>query len=333
MKKFTLTTLCLALASSPVLAGESINQTREVQINSKIILETERGHIEVIGWDKPEFKVEGELDDKAKGYELDVRGRKVIFEVKMPDHFGHGSWNNNSTELNKLVFYVPNKAELHLENTDGGIDVKDIYGGTRVETVNGGVKLANLADDIRADTVNGGIEAAQLDGDIKLQTVNGSVTLTSGKGEGAVTAVNGGVEIQGEFSELKIENVNGKIRLDLAKINELEVVTVNGSADMNLDLAKKGEIEVSSVSADINLNFYGEVNATFDLDSHAGGSLNTNLTERAPKSPKYGPGESLKFRVGDGSGEVEVTTVSGDITINQNGEPAFDSAAKEDDLM
>lgn len=331
MKAFAVNTLFLALLSSAAVAGDKINQSREVQANSKVLLETERGHIEVIGWDKPEFKVEGELDDKAKGYELDVRGRKVIFEVKMPDSkrgmWGNTSWSNDKGTPKKLVFYVPHNAEVHLENTDGSINVHDVFGGTRVETVNGGIKLHHLADDVRAETVNGGIEASQIDGDIKLHTVNGSVNLRDAQGEAKITAVNGGVDISGDFSELNVENVNGKIQLDLATIQELEVVTVNGSADVNLDLAKEGEIEISSVSADINVNFTGAINAKFDLDSHAGGNVKTNLTELRPKKPKHGPGESLEFRVGDGSGDVEITTVSGDIRINQGRANSVTNAA------
>lgn len=329
MNKLALSALIPLLISGSALAGEKIDQSRDVQINSKVVLETTRANVEVIGWDKPQFKVEGELDDKAEGYELTVRGRKVFFEVKLPEHLSNSSWNRDISHINKLVFYVPNQGELHLENMDGHISIQNVLGDTRAETVNGDVKLMNLARDIRVETVNGSIEAEQLDGDIKLQTVNGGIFINRAAGEGNITAVNGNIKLVGDLRELAVENVNGSIDLELMSTKELEVVSVNGGVDLTLRLPKDGEVEVSSVSSDINITLVGEVNSSFDLDSHAGGNVRTNLTHRQPKTPKYGPGESLEFRVGDGSSDVEVTTVSGDISVQYKKSKTTASSAEK----
>ena len=73
--------LTLGLLPLMAMAGQTINEQIDVPANKRIFIENQRGDVRIEGWDKP-HKIEGELDDKAQGYRLEVEGSRVEFIVK-----------------------------------------------------------------------------------------------------------------------------------------------------------------------------------------------------------------------------------------------------------
>ena len=55
--------------------------------------------------------------------------------------------------------------------------------------------------------------------------------------------------------------------------------------------------------------------SVFKLDANAGGDIENKLTGQKAEKSKYGPRRSLEFSLGQGEGSVEMTTVSGDLTL------------------
>ena len=106
--------------------------------------------------------------------------------------------------LTDSCLMVPNKSNLDLETTNGGISVEDVEGEIRVEATNGGLYLARLAGDVSGATTNGGLE----------------IELTGKKWNGRgmdVRSTNGGVsmEVPENYSaNLEAGTVNGGISID-----------------------------------------------------------------------------------------------------------------------
>ncbi len=301
------------LLSFNLQAGEKINEVVEAQSDGQVSIESMRGVVEIVGWEKNQVSVSGELDDKATGYTFKTENGFTVFKVNMPKNNRSSDWSRS--DGSDLKIFLPVGSDLTFESVNGDVSVKAVSGGTNLHTVNGSIEAVELSGQIRLATVNGSIKSSQLNGKIKLATVNGRVKDENSKGKVHYETVNGKIIGNTQANRVYVENVNGKIELTLKQVEELEIGTVNGDIDASLSLTSDGNVNVTTVSGDAKLSFAGDVGGHFRLQSHAGGRIKNRLTDDAVKKQKYGPARSLKFSKEGGNAKVEMTSVSGNLTI------------------
>ncbi|CCQ11534.1 hypothetical protein PALB_24330 [Pseudoalteromonas luteoviolacea B = ATCC 29581] len=300
--------------SAIALAGEKIDKSISVPMDGKIIIENDRGDVEIRAWEKAEFKVTGELDDLAKGYRLETVGNVTEFIVDLPRN---RNWNNEG-EGSQLVIYLPAKSVLNFEGVNVNVSVRDMLNNTRVKTVNGDVNAQQLKGILHLATVNGGVKTQNLDGEIHLETVNGDIRDTASKGTLRFNAVNGDIKSETQAHTIKFENVNGDVEFKIASLKELDFNTVNGEAQIYVDaLEKGGRINMNSVSGDIDLYLPKAVSANFDIQTHSGGSIRNGFNDEKATKAKYTSARRLKFISNGGNADVEIDTVSGNISLKQ----------------
>lgn len=296
-------------------AGETIDEVLDVGSNAQVSIESMRGEVHIVGWDKAQMSVSGELDDEAKGYTFESEDGFTVFKVKMPKRTKKRGWNNSKGS--DLTIKLPKGANVRFESVNGNVSVKDVMGGSKIHTVNGNIEAESLAKRIKLDTVNGNIAADKLDGKIQLTTVNGRLKDINSKGTVSYNAVNGDITSRTAAAKVSAESVNGAIDLTLQTTEELEVSTVNGDVDAVVKLSDDGQVSITTVSGSARLKLSGNIGGRYRLNSHAGGSIRNKLTEDRVKKQKYGPGRSLKFRLNGGDGNIEMTSVSGNLSIEQ----------------
>lgn len=311
----------ICVLSASVFAGDKIDETRDLSSADKIKIEVQRGNVEIKSWSENSFKVSGELDELAKGYELETRDGVLFFEVKMPRNKRHnwGSFfqHDNNSDGSQLVIYVPSKIDLGFEGVSTDLSVSHISGKTSVELVNGSVNASHLNARVNIETVNGEIISSTNSGRINLNTVNGKITDRDSTGKLEYSVVNGEIDVESDATDISASNVNGDMQLMLGKVDELEIETVNGEIDVEVTLNPSAKLEASSVSGDISLTFNGDVSAEFEIEAHAGGRIVNKLTSDKVKKHKYGPSRELEFEVNGGSARVELDTVSGTFVVKQ----------------
>ena len=170
---------------------------------------------------------------------------------------------------------------------------------------------------IQLNTVNGRIELSDSQGKIALETVNGEVIDKNSDGKISLTTVNGEIESNSRSNDIEVQNVNGEITLNLAQVEDLNINSVGGDIEVSLEAADNSDIEVSTVSGDIKMMFATVPNARFEIDSHMSGNIKNKLTDHKVHETKYGPGENLEFVSGKGNGDIEISTLSGDILLKK----------------
>jgi DUF4097 and DUF4098 domain-containing protein YvlB len=311
-KLFCTVTLLLCTGA---IAGDKIDEVLDVSATGQVSIENMRGDVKIMGWDKSQVSVSGELDDKAIGYTFETENDFTVFKVKMPKNLRGRAWRQS--DGSDLTIYVPRDSNLSFESVNGNVSVNEITGGSNVHTVNGDITAGDLSKRIRLETVNGDIKASKLDGKIKLATVNGKVIDHDSTGKVTYTTVNGEIDSRTQAVRVYVENVNGEIDLDLKTTDELDVSTVNGDVDASLTLSNDGSVSVTTVGGSARLRLAGTVGGQFRLSSHAGGRITNNLTDDEVKKQKYGPGQSLKFSMAGGNARVEMTSVSGNLTLDK----------------
>ena len=314
MKTSTLLIVLLVLLPTSVYAGEKIELSLEVAADANINIEDPQSRIEIVGWKKNSVKVVGEISDKASDYSFEKSGNGAIFEVE----YANGEAFDRKLGLeqhSQLKFYVPLNSQLQVSNINGEIQVSDIKGGTSLETINASISVEKLSGRISVETINGDIRAKDNQGRINIETINGKFMDEGSSGELDLSTVQGNVNVSADYKQLEIEVVNGDLDLELAKVDELNIDSVNGKIRAMLSLNRQGDLSVSNVNGQIELLFDKNISAEFEIDSFVGGSIVNKLSEDKALKKKFGPGRNLSFSLRDGSGQVEVNTVGGKIKL------------------
>jgi DUF4097 and DUF4098 domain-containing protein YvlB len=294
-------------------AQQSINQSLDADPTGVVHIEHVAGEARIIGWDKAQVKIEGELgkDTEEFVFERDGNSIDIIVDVK-------SKWGRDDTDDDDLTIYVPKGSRVKYESINARVSLNKVLGGATIEVVNGSINAEDLAGKVTLESVNGNIRLANMQGELKAESVNGSIEITGLNGaEIEASAVNGNISIVSSVQELEVETVNGDIELKLQEVRELDTETVNGSIDIDMRLAPSAEITASSVGGNIRLSLPSDVSAKFEIESFAGGSIRNTLNDVKPQKADYGPSRWLNLSTGGASASVEIDTVSGTVRLSK----------------
>lgn len=315
----TSTLILLALGQNLANAGELIDESREVAADALINIEIFNGTVTITGHDEPVFHIAGELSEAAEGFDLRSSNSTVRFEENI-ERRSRWDWNNfghDKAQAADLDIAIPRTSILRFEGTNTEVEVSGLSGNTEIEVVNGEIVANELAGVIRLETVNGSIDTHQLDGRISLETVNGSIDDSNSSGSRvSLSAVNGSIRSDNKGNHLTASNINGSIELELAHIDDLDVSTVGGSVDITATMNPLAHIDVSSVSGRIDLALPDATSANFHVTSAVGGRIRNELNDaEAERVNRYVNSRELDFMLNGGNGDIDLSTVSGNITL------------------
>ena len=282
----------LALAALPSVARQTVDETRAVDEDATISIETLAGKVVVTGWDRDEVHITGTLDAKAEELEIDGGGSRLSIEVKYPDRV-------KEVDGSELEIKVPRDASVELSTVSADVSIEAVRGELDVETVSGEVTLRGEPREIEVETVSG-----NLDLDVETETA-------------AVACVSGDITVRGVRRELECAVVSGDIEVQAGReMISLECETVSGDITVTGELPEKADWSLAAHSGDIVLEIQGEVNAEFDIESFSG-EIHDVFGHSAERTSKYTPGSELSCEVGKGSAKVEIEAFSGDVRVRQ----------------
>lgn len=307
--------LAAGLQQARAQDGEVIDEARLVSPNERITLDVMRGEVVIRAGNDNTFRVTGELDEAAEGYELESSNGFTRFIVRMPRNMR--GWND-SGEGSELEVTVPAGSEVEFSGVNVGIDIAGITGSARVTTVNGGIRASNLAEFVHLKTVNGSIRSENNRGVVNIETVNGEVRDDDSQGRLSVEAVNGELNIISRAAEVNLSVVNGEINAQLRGTQSLDFNGVNGEIDISLAESLSPRVRGASVSGEIDLSVDANIEARFNLQTNVGSRIENELTSDEARRPQFGPGRNLQFSTGQGGGSVDIGTVSGAINLTVN---------------
>lgn len=315
--KIVSTAFILLLLSTLAFASnqQSISEERQVSSNEKITLDVQRGAVQIRPASGNQFKVSGKLDEKAEGFELESAGGFTQFKVKMPRQLNERG--NDKAAGSDLVIEVPVGSNVEFKGVNVDVSATGIQGGSQLTTVNGDIKARQLSTSVELTTVNGKIESEALQGQLRLKTVNGKIDDKGASGRMSVESVNGKIELDSRPTELQLSVVNGEIDAELDGTAQITVSSVNGNVELELKNQIAPRIKGSSVSGKFELKLPANLDARVSMKTSAGGSIKNTLTADQPIRAKYGPASSLQFSTGKGSGDIEISTVSGRLELKK----------------
>lgn len=175
-----------------------------------------------------------------------------------------------------VTLTVPAATEVKVGTVSAGSTVSGFAGHVSAQTANGDVTLVGLTGRTSANTITGDVDAQSVAGELKLNTVSGGLTVVAGTAD-----------------KVQANAVTGAVTLDLAVATptDIKVTTVSGAVGVRLPSLADTRVEAGTNS--------GQISSTFE-QLKVGGSWGA---------------KRLSGQLGDGVGNLSVTTVSGAVTV------------------
>jgi DUF4097 and DUF4098 domain-containing protein YvlB len=288
----------LTLASGSVCAGTPINETRAVNPDARIQVSNVKGRVSVIGWDKPEVAISGELGEGAKGLSIEGSSDHLTIKVETPDKQGWFSWGADSRMGDSdLDVKVPKGAEIKIEVVSADVSVSGVAGRSlNVESVSGKLHLDSGAKEVEIGSVSGNIDLTSVATHAHLETVSGNI------------------RARGLSGQAKFETVSGDIDAENGAYREVNAGTVSGDISLRGKPENDARTDVETMSGDVHLYLPGDASTRLRASSFSG-TIRSDFG--SVKQPEHGPGSSLEASNGAGDGQVKLQTFSGDIEIRR----------------
>ncbi len=217
--------------------------------------------------------------------------------------------------------------KTYLISAGGQIRIRNISGNVRVQGYNGeniivdGYKvgrdkdLVSVVDDSGGNSIDvhlrypqHGPSNASVNFDVKVpqsveynfeevSSISGNVSVQDVKGRMRARSISGNVDVKGMSGLVSAESTSGNVYV--------EITNVSGS----------GEMKFWSISGDVSVKAPKSLNADVEMQTISG-SLRTDFPIEVHE-PRYGPGRSARGRIGNGSNNIRINSVSGRVSLVQ----------------
>jgi DUF4097 and DUF4098 domain-containing protein YvlB len=201
-----------------------------------------------------------------------------------------------------------------VDDSNGGINVKEIKGKARLNTSFGSIDASALPKGVRATTGNGRISLNDVGGDtyaktsfgsVDIHRVNGNLTIENSNGSVSASGVKGDASAKTSFGAVTLEDVGGAVTVD----NQNGAVTV--SAARSTPGCKSVTLKTSFAPMEVRLP--GDV--SYDLSARTSfGHISSDLP--VTSTGNLG-GDSLNGRIGNGGCTLSLTNSNGNIEIHR----------------
>jgi hypothetical protein len=295
MKRLTMILLGLLLAVATAQAQIQIDKRRPAPSKGEVYIENSFGSLKVIGWDKDEISVTGNLASGAEGLELDGDSEGVYVDVDVPESWFYES-DDDSDYQSHLVVHVPFGSSLGIETVNASIEIGDVRGALSVETINGDVRIDGNPREVEVETMTGPVNVRAVSAPMEIESVSGPVTLS------------------GVSRELYVVTVSGAVQVGGTSLQEVDIQTTSGDVRFDGGFTEEGDLEIETHSGHVELILTPGVKARFECRTFEG-QIQNEMGSKPRRDGRFNPFTELRFSTGLNEFEVGVETFSGDITL------------------
>lgn len=304
--------LVLLLLLSPVVLAENVDETKPVDDDGLVTIKVVRGLVDVIGWDESQVRVVGTLDEDLEEFIFEVEDDHTHIEVKIEDK-NAGNWyeRNRGSELS---VYVPQMSEVEVGGVSTDVSVNGVDGEVGISVVSGEVQVGAGEGDVELNAVSGNIDVAGRAGDVQASSFSGDIVASDNGGSGEFGSVSGDLIVRNAGLALELSTISGDIEVVTGNVDTAEGQSVSGDIDLEVDVEDADNIELESISGNIDLRLGGDIDARFALETGSG-RIKNRVTDDEPDVSRFVRDESLRFTIGDGDTQIELSSQSGDLTV------------------
>lgn len=284
------TAVLLVFACAPVFAGKSVDESWDVDSNAMISVENIAGEIEIVGWERSQVRLTGELGDSVDELEVSASDSRLKINV--------ANRNTRNIDSTYLKLMVPEGASIDASAVSADIEVKGLNN-----------------DSLSASSVSGQVDVDISSKRVSIESVSGDVSFKGQTGRVSAESVSGDINLSGISGEISATTVSGDMDLQAGMIESGKLETVSGDMTFTGELSGNARLTAESMSGDVIINLPADQSGLFRAESFSG-RITTDFgsADRA----KHGPGTHLKYAAGSGGAEIRVESFSGNIKLKSN---------------
>jgi DUF4097 and DUF4098 domain-containing protein YvlB len=272
------------------LAGESVNETRDMAPDGHVLVENLAGSVEVAVWEKAGIEIKGTLGDDVETIDISATANGIQVRVRnKPD-----SRNVDDTDLH---LRIPPGASIEVETVSADIVVEGMEG-----------------ESVVLHTVSGDVEASASPQRLEIQSVSGDVEFGGAVSRTSIETVSGEISLNGVGGEVVISTVSGDVSLIAKEVERGRFESVSGDLKLDLVVGDGGRVASDSMSGDIVLRLPAAQKAEFAAQTFSG-DISSDFGEAV--SVSNGPGSVLEYQEGRTGASIRLESFSGDIDIRR----------------
>jgi lia operon protein LiaG len=194
--------------------------------------------------------------------------------------------------------------------------VTNVNGDLRVDVASADVAADHTKGSLYVDTGSGDVRVGEAEGDLTLDTGSGNVIVSGARG-GTVKLDTGSGNVTAERITADVLNVDtGSGDVVASGITSRDVTIDTGSGGVRLGLLTDIEsLNVDTGSGDVTIDVPADFGARVDIETGSGGIELRGVQVRTTRLES----DHLTGEIGDGRGQLKVSTGSGGITLQRSG--------------
>lgn len=273
-------------------ASETLERTVPADARGEVTIVNVAGEIRVLGWDRNEVQISGELGDHLR---LDLRSTDRRTSINVVRSSGR------SSGFADLVIRVPLESTLSTNTVSADQTIENLRGAQRLQAVSGSISTQQWSEDVEAKTISGEV----------------AIRGHGGKAETSVNTVSGEITLIDAPAEFAFETVTGDMKVTADELSRARIRTTNGELRLTGKLAPDARLDAEAINGDLHFALRGTVNAQFDIETF-NGEIDNCFGPKPVRMREFAPGNALRFTQGTGDARVRVKTLNGGVRLCKN---------------
>jgi DUF4097 and DUF4098 domain-containing protein YvlB len=305
---------CLSgCAVGPSVTG-SFDRTLTVTSPIRLELANASGDVSITG--SADNKVHVHADVRSSGMGFDSPQKRLDEVVNNPPIEQRGDTIRIGKDLDRVrnvsisyVLEVPHDTEVNTSVVSGSQTIANVRGPVKADSASGSIRVDHIDRQTQLKTLSGSIDAQNIGEDLRASSASGSVTVAQIKGDIRISALSGTTQVSGPGGRVDADTASGSVEVQGAT-RDVKAHAASGRVDVQGNPSESSYWDLKTVSGVVQLGVPS--NANFHLTAEAvSGQIKTDVPIVIEEQGKH----SLRARVGNGGGRVEVHTISGEIRV------------------
>jgi DUF4097 and DUF4098 domain-containing protein YvlB len=144
-------------------------------------------------------------------------------------------------------------------------------------------------------SVSGDVDVSGVAGDLRAKSVSGNVVVKGTAGNVSASSVSGNVEVNEVAGTVSAKSTSGNVQVEIVRLDQsgnMDFTSVSGNVTVRVPATLDAEVDMSALSGDLRSDFPIQI-----------------------EKKEYGPGRTARGRIGNGTGRVKMSSVSGNLSL------------------